>query len=331
MPKNRKNTFIILAIILLLIVLLWQMKFKNSNSSLAYNFAVTDTASITKIFIADLKGNSIALDRMENNWQINNRHKVRNNAMNIILKTIKNISVQRPVSESSYNRVIKDLATNGVKIEIYQNLNKKPTKTYTIGNNTADHTGTYMLLANQEQPYIMHIIGFNGIMGPRYGLQGQEVNINVWRDKNIFALNPKNILSVRLINEQGKDSSFAIKNISGKLTLFDFQNNQTKTQQEALFSYLNLFQNINCETFKTENVRVKLKESKKLYSLIVAHQNGVDSLIIYQMRDKDKPKTEAEKYTVERMYAVLNSGDVMLIQNYVFNKLLITIDELKGE
>ena len=49
------------------------------------------------------------------------------------------------------------------------------------------------------------------------------------------------------------------------------------------------------------------------------------------MRDKDKQKTEAEKYTVERMYAVLNSGDVMLIQNYVFNKLLITIDELKGE
>jgi len=188
MPKNRKNTFIIMAIILLLIILLWQMKFKNSNSSLAYNFAVTDTASITKIFIADLKGNSISLDRMENNWQINNRHKVRNNSMNIILKTIKNISVQRSVSESSYNRVIKDLATNGVKIEIYQNLNKKPTKTYTIGNNTADHTGTYMLLANQEQPYIMHIIGFNGIMGPRYGLQGQEVNINVWRDKNIFAL-----------------------------------------------------------------------------------------------------------------------------------------------
>ena len=86
MPKNRKNTFIILAIILLLIMLLWQMKFKNSNSSLAYNFAVTDTASITKIFIADLKGNSIALDRMGNNWQINNRHKLRNNAMNIILK-----------------------------------------------------------------------------------------------------------------------------------------------------------------------------------------------------------------------------------------------------
>jgi len=331
MLKSKKKTYIILTIILLLIVLLWQMKSKNSNSSLAYDFAVTDTSAISKIFIADLKGNSISLDRMENNWQINNRYKVRNNAMNIILKTIKNISVQRPVSESSYNRVITDLATNGVKIEIYQNLNKKPTKTYTIGNNTADHTGTYMLLANHEQPYIMHIIGFNGIMGPRYGLQGQEVDITVWRDKNIFNLNPNKIISITLINERGQDSSFTIKNEGGNLLLFNHQKKQVRAKQETLRQYLNFFKKINCETFKNENISEKLEESKKLYSLIVAHQNGVDSLIIYQMREEGKPRTKQEQYTVERMYAVLNSGDVMLVQNYVFNRLLITIDELKGE
>ncbi len=331
MPKNRKNTFIILAIILLLIMLLWQMKFKNSNSSLAYNFAVTDTASITKIFIADLKGNSIALDRMENNWQINNRYKVRNNSMEIILQTIKNISVQRPVSESRYNKVIQDLATNGVKIEIYQNREEKPTKTYTIGNNTADHSGTYMLLKNQEQPYIMHIIGFNGILGPRYGLQGQEVSATIWRDRNIFKLKAEEIKSLQLINEKGIDSSFTIKNERENLTLFDFQQIEIKSRKETLLSYLNLFQNINCESFKDESVREKLVDEKKLYTFIIGHQNGMDSLRIYQMRDKEKPKTEAEKYTVERMYATLNSGDIMLIQNYVFNKLLITIDELKGE
>ena len=146
MPNNKQHTFIILAIILLLIVLLWQMRFKNSDSSLAYDFAVSDTASISKIFIADMKGNSINLDKTENNWQINNRYKVKNNSMEIILQTIKNISVQRPVSESRYNKVIQDLATNGVKIEIYQNREQKPTKIYTIGSNTSDHSGTYMLL-----------------------------------------------------------------------------------------------------------------------------------------------------------------------------------------
>ena len=35
------------------------------------------------------------------------------------------------------------------------------------------------------------------------------------------------------------------------------------------------------------------------------------------------------KPNVERMYATLNDGEVMLIQNYVFNKVFISIDELK--
>ena len=329
MPNNKQHTFIILAIILLLIVLLWQMRFKNSDSSLAYDFAISDTASISKIFIADMKGNSINLDKTENNWQINNRYKVKNNSMEIILQTIKNISVQRPVSESRYNKVIQDLATNGVKIEIYQNREQKPTKIYTIGSNTSNHSGTYMLLKDQEQPYIMHIVGFNGILGPRYGLQGQEVNTTIWRDRNIFKLKAEEIKSLQLINEKGMDSSFTIRNERGNLTLFDFQQIKIKSQKETLLSYLNLFQNINCESFKDESVREKLAEEKKLYTFIIEHQNGVDSLSIYHMRDKKRSKTEAEKYTVERMYATFNSGDIMLVQNYVFNKLLITIDELK--
>ena len=331
MPNNRKHTFIILTIILLLIVLLWQMRFKNSESSLSYDFAVSDTASISKIFIADMKGNSISLDKTENNWEINNRYKVKNNSMEIILQTIKNISVQRPVSESRYNKVIQDLATNGVKIEIYKNREEQPTKTYTIGNNTSDHSGTYMLLKNQEQPYIMHIIGFNGVLGPRYGLQGQEVNATIWRNRNIFKLKAEEITSLQLINEKGMDSSFTIKNERENLILLNFQQIKIKSQKEILLSYLNLFQDINCESFKDESVMEKLSDEKKIYTFIIQHQNGMDSLSIYQMRDKEKPKTEAEKYTVERMYATLNSGDIMLIQNYVFNKLLITIHELKRE
>jgi hypothetical protein len=98
-----------------------------------------------------------------------------------------------------------------------------------------------------------------------------------------------------------------------------------------LLSYLNLFQDINCESFKDKSVMEKLSDEKRIYTFIIQHQNGMDSLSIYQMRDKEEPKTEAEKYTVERMYATLNSGDIMLIQNYVFNKLLITIHELKRE
>ncbi|MBC8267022.1 MAG: DUF4340 domain-containing protein [Flavobacteriales bacterium] len=329
MPKNRKNTFILLAILLLIIVLLWHLKLRNNDSSAAYNFAISDTASISKIFIADMKGKSITLDREDGNWRVNNRFKARENTVNILLKTIKNISVQRPVSESRYNMVIKDLATNGVKIEIYLNNNESPTKTYFIGNNTDDHTGTYMILKNQEQPYIMHIIGFNGIMNPRYGLQGQEVNITIWRDRTIFDLNAKEITSINLINEKDLKSSFSIKNTNGNQMLFNYQSKEEKIKKEAIITYLNKYQEINCETFKKEHLKQQLKNSDKLYSLFVAHQNKVDSLIIYSMKKEGDAKTKEKNSTVERMYAILNDGDVMLIQNYVFNKLLITIDELK--
>ncbi len=331
MHKKKKNTVIILAIILLLIILLWQIKLQDNSSGLDYDFAVTDTASITKIFIADLKGGSITLDREKQNWKVNNKYNVKNSAMNIILKTIKNISVQRPVAESSYNNVVKELATNGVKIEIYQKHNKKPCKTYTIGNNTANHSGTYMLLENSNQPYIMHIIGFNGIMGPRYGLQGQIVDINAWRDKNIFKLNTKDILSFTLINERGNDSSFTIENNNGNLLLFNLKEEKIEANQKSLEAYLNYYQNINCENYKNKIKLEDLRQSKKLYSLTINHKKGTDSLIIYQMREKGALRKKEENYTVDRMYATLNNGDVMLIQNYVFNKLLITIDELKDE
>ena len=84
MLNNKKNSYLFIGIIILLLLLLWKLR-TNKNDTTAYDFAVTDTSSITKIFIADRQGNSISLDRAEKNWQINDVHKVRKNAMEIIL------------------------------------------------------------------------------------------------------------------------------------------------------------------------------------------------------------------------------------------------------
>ena len=327
MPKKRENIIIISAIILLSLVLLFLVN-SEKNQGKEYDFAVTDTSSISKIFIADMTGNSVSLDRKDNAWEINNKYKVQNKTMKVILRTIKDVSVQRPVEESAYNRVIADLATNGVKIEIYQNNEENPKKTYTIGSNTADHLGTYMLLENTEQPYIMHISGFNGVLGPRYGLQGHVVNSSIWRNRNIFNLKPEQIYSINLVNERGFDSSFTIKNSNGELSLFDNNGQYINTNQEVILTYLRNYKNINCESYKNADTREKLLADNKLYSLNISHQYGTDTLKIYLMRDKEKVRKKEENYIVERMYATLNDGDLMLIQNYVFNKLLITIDQL---
>lgn len=292
------------------------------------DFAIADTATISKIFLADRQGNQIELDRKENTWMVNNQYKVRPSAMKILLKTIKNIRVQRPVSESSFNHVIKDLATEGVKVEIYQQ-SSIPTKTYTIGNNTPDHLGTFMLLDGAKQPFITHIPGFNGNLGPRYGIQGQILDISTWRDKTIFQIPSEEISFISLIFSNYNDSSFSIIRKDNQLELLDAKNNKIESQQAILQQYFSHFAHLNCEAIKDNSWKEKALQQKHLYTLVVGHHNKTDSLEIFQTHDNQQPIKEEDNYSVERMYAILNHQEPMLIQQYVFNKVLISIYDLQ--
>ena len=90
MPKKQQNIIIISGMVLLSLLLLWLMKSEQKQAE-PYNFAIADTSNISKIFIADMTGNSISLDRIDNVWQINNTYKVQNRTMKVILRTIKDI------------------------------------------------------------------------------------------------------------------------------------------------------------------------------------------------------------------------------------------------
>ena len=96
------------------------------------NFAVNDTASISKIFIADKSGATITLDRMGGNWIVNNKYDVPKIRIATILNAIRQLEFQRYVPKDAFETVVKNLATTGVKVEIYGDK-KALIKTYTIG------------------------------------------------------------------------------------------------------------------------------------------------------------------------------------------------------
>ena len=126
MPKKQ---LFYLALIILMAALIWFLSSDSKSTiSLENNFAISDTASVSKIFIADRNGTTITLNRNEKNWVINNKYEVRKDAIKTILTTINQIRIQRPVSITAFDNVIKNLATTGVKIEIYTNQDtpKKP-------------------------------------------------------------------------------------------------------------------------------------------------------------------------------------------------------------
>ena len=119
-------------------------------------------------------------------WSVNDKYRVRKDVINTLLETIKDIRIKRPVPLSSFETVIKDMSTIGIKIEIYREF-KNP-KVYTIGNTTSDHLGNYMLLDGSKEPHIVHIPSFNGFLSPRYGIQGNSLDIINWRSTTVFNL-----------------------------------------------------------------------------------------------------------------------------------------------
>ena len=318
MPKKQ---LFYLALIILMAVLVWFLSTdKKSTISVENNFSISDTASVSKIFIADRNGTTITLNRNEKNWVVNNKYGVRKDAINTILTTINQIRIQRPVSKNAFDNVIKNLATSGVKIEIYTNQ-ETPNKTYTIGSSTANHLGTYMFLAGSETPFIVHIPSFNGFLSPRYGIQVNKISEVDWRTTNIFSLKAEKISRVIVNHIQEPKKSFSLT--TGSMILLNNLGNEVSFNQENTLQFLNVFKLLNCESYKDD--KEKIEFATPLHELIVNN----DTLRTYAIGNGKLVKDKKDNFTVKRMYATLNNGELMLIQDYVFNKVLITIDQLQ--
>ena len=317
MPK--KQFFYFTLIILIIVLPECIPSDKKSTITDDNNFAVSDTASVSKIFIADRSGTTITLNRVESDWIVNNKYKVRKDAITTILNTIQQIRIQRPVPKNAFETVVKNLATTGVKVEIYSDT-KMPIKTYTIGNSTANHLGTYMLLTDAESPFIVHIPSFNGFLSPRYGIQGGKLSEKDWRTTTVFKLNSNDINTILIKHIQKPEESFML--IARPMSLFNHEGNKVSFEQEKVLQLLNNFKLLNCESYKNKDEKIKL--ATPLHELII----NADTLRTYAIGGLIE-KNKDENFNVKRMYATLNNGELMLIQDYVFNKVLITISQLQ--
>ena len=317
MPKKQ---LFYLALIALMAALIWFLSTdEKSTISIDNNFSVSDTSAVSKIFIADRSGTTITLDRVGNKWIVNNKYGVRKDAIKTILTTMHQIRIQRPVPKNAFENVVKNLATTGVKVEIYTN-EETPIKTYTIGSSTANHLGTYMLMDDAATPFVIHIPAFNGFLSPRYGITGNKLNEKDWRTRNVFQLKREDITRVIIKNIQKPEQSFILS--TEPMTLLNNLGIEVNFNQEKALALLNGFKLLNCESYKDEKGRIEF--ASPLHELIV-NNDTLRTYAIGNLVNKEK----AENFTVKRMYATLNNGELMLIQDYVFNKVLITIDQLQ--
>ena len=121
-----RNTLLLLVFLVLAGFAAYYFLNKNSGKSTLNeeesNFMVSDTASVDKIFISTKSGKTNTLERQpDNSWLINKRYEARKDLVVSILETLKRMEVKRPADKASRNSAIRDFATMGRKVEIYQN------------------------------------------------------------------------------------------------------------------------------------------------------------------------------------------------------------------
>jgi len=164
---------------------------KSTINKLDLNFGIPDTASISKIIITSSETGKNELERkLEGFWIMNGKHKVAPYLMELLLTTIRNVEMQRPLAENEAKTVNEDLKTRFKKVEIF--IKGEPYKTYLVGDDAPENLGTYFRF-EEGDPYVCHLRGFTGFLSPRYNIVEND-----WRDKILFQSTPQTLQSVEV-------------------------------------------------------------------------------------------------------------------------------------
>jgi hypothetical protein len=339
MKKNKK---LFILFIVLASAAAWFVINKNKGTikPTLRDFAVQDTSSINKIFLADKNGNTITLERKATSgWIVNGKFNARPDAIKVLLTTIKKIDVKEPVSKNAQDNVIKRLSAKAIRCEIYQN--NELTKAYYVGTETADQTGTYMILIDPEtmapsaKAFVTYIPGFEGYLTTRYFTDERN-----WRDRTVFSYVPSEIKSVKMESPEHPEQSYEVSAQGGNsFQVKMLANNKPLDNIDTLAvkQYLSYFKQLNFESFEVEvntNQIDSILKSTPINILTVTDASGkANKVSFYTRPNLKKVLDENEKplpFDPERMDAQMNDGkDFVMLQYFVFGKVLPPVEYFK--
>lgn len=335
MMKRRSSVLIIALLLLLVGSSIYIYKSKSRLTTVdedSRNFRFKDTASVTRIFIADKEGNQASIERTKKGWVVNGKYVCRSEAILNLLEVVRNVEVKAPVPKETKENVIKFLASGALKVEIYCGDNL--VKQYYVGHETLDSEASYMLLRdiesnkNYADPYACFIPGFNGYLRPRYIAKENE-----WRDRLVLNYIPPQLKQIKVVHAStSQDSSFTIdilntttfklKNLAGREVNFDL---------DKMKQYLIYFQNLSYEgliTGKNKRLQDSLNLSQPFCTIsikTVEEKTEVFKFYRKQFAGNINPEIGVKyDFDPDRLYLNFGNGkEWALIQYFVFGKLLV--------
>jgi len=302
---------------------------KGTSMEAQTNFAIDDTSSIGKIFIADRAGKTITLSRETNGWEVNGKFRAREDAIFTLLKTFKNIYVQRPVDKAAQEQVNTVMSSASKKVEIYDR-NGEWIKTWYVGHATMDKKGTYMLLESPRgglsaAPFIMDMKGFIGMLNTRFFTNESE-----WRSTGIIRYPNMNLNEIEVFYPNDPQASFKIKyEGDNAISLYEYgqsdpiQNFDTALVKDYMLNFkLASFENYNTRITAEQEDSIAASMPFQIIRVTDPRQTREIKLWVKAPREGQMEEDGETPATAdaERVYATCNGGEMALAQRFAWDK-----------
>ena len=357
MKKNNRLIIIVAAVLVVIAgILIWNNRYLSTLRGESADFMVWDTASITKIYLADRNDQETLLERNADGmgWSLNKEYKAHPKEIQQIMYTLYKVRVRMPVSVASHDNIVSQLASQSTKVEIYQNVprinlfnkiklfwHEKRTRVFYVGDATRDSAGTFMLKEGASQAYIVYIPGFRGFITTRF-----VADPDVWRDHTIFHESLADIQSLTMEFGRHHESDFCVENTGRhqyKLTRLSDKADlpfDTLKVINLLSSFSDLRFEVLLNNVLPQQRIDSITSSPYFHRMTLCTKDGETiQLTTFEKRTQDSDGKDTpdgliteEGWAVDpidhdRFYGWINGGrDFTLIQYYIFDKVLNGIE-----
>lgn len=266
---TKKTIFILITSILFITLAVFTLN-KKDGGSIYNDFLISDTSTVEKIFMVNKNNEQVTLIKENQIWKVNGKDEAIGENVKILLSTLMHIDIRNPISKAAYNTMVKQLATNSVKVEIYQNdplfrilglkffVKTRKTKEFYVGSPTRDYKGTVMKMSDSDDIYVTYLPGFNGYLSERF-----SSNYSDWVNHQIFKIPIRSIVKVRVEFGEEPNQSYEISNDGNKsFSIYSLYNESKISNYDTirLLNTLSAFRNINFETL-LDNIPQERKDS----------------------------------------------------------------------
>lgn len=339
--KKRNIILIVVAAVTIAVALVLALR-GSRKSTFTQDFHVEDIASVTRIFMADKQNQQVLLTRgADSVWLVNETYVANQAMVDLLLETLNTMRIRQQVNRAAVPTIIKDLSARAIKVEVYQRVpfinwfggrlqlfpHEKLSVTYFVGRETQDMMASYMFREGDKVPYVIHIPGFRGFPTPRFVTDPFK-----WRSHTIVDLDVRAIERVEMEIPDMPEESFAVQRegegfslwVAGKQTPgFD---TARVAQMLSCFTYLNfdefaaIVPNSFADSCVSGSPRTVLRVTDTAGNV---HQ--MRTYIKYHNPDDLIAMPDPEMYEtfdIDRLYAIVDDRDTVLIQYFVFDNIL---------